>query len=179
MPLATQIVWGSIFCLPFGFSQVALRVSGLVAAWIALVGVYALLKECGGTRPQAIAGTLAVLLSPLFFALSLTFMTDLPFIACAVWAVVFTLRYQRDERTVQFAAAVALLVAATLERQSGIPVAVAIAVALAVCPGRWRHAAVAVVTPIAALSAYSAALAHFGTPPFYYNKKGGYLIEAL
>ena len=179
MPLATQIVWGSIFCLPFGFSHMALRVSGLVAAWIAMAGVYALLKECGGTRPQAIAGTLAVLLSPLFFALAPTFMTDLPFIACAVWAVVFTLRYQRDERAVQFAAAVALLVAATLERQSGIPVAVAVALALAVFPGRWLHAVVAAAAPIAALWVYSAALARFGTPPFYYNKKGSYLIEAV
>ena len=179
MPLATQIVWGSLFCLPFGFSFVALRVSTLVLSWVALVGVFALLKECGGTRPQAIVGTLAVLLSPLFFALSLTFMTDVPFIACAVWAVVFTVRYQRDERPIQFAAIVALLLAATLERQTGIPLAVAIALALAVSPGRWLYAVAAATLPIAALYAYGAALAHFGTVPFYYNTKGAYLLATL
>jgi hypothetical protein len=178
MPLATQTVWGALFCLPFGFSFPALRLSGLVAAWVTLAGVRALLLECGATRRQAIVGTLAVLLSPLFFTLALTYMTDLPFMACAVWAILVTIRYQRDGRPAQLAAIVALLVAATLERQTGLPVAVAVALALAMWPGRWLQAAAAIVVPLAALTAYSAVLNHYGAP-YFYNTKSGALFQAV
>src|SRR5438094_4026406 len=52
MPLATQIVWASLFCLPLGYSLMALRLSTLVLAWFAVAGVFALLRECGATRAQ-------------------------------------------------------------------------------------------------------------------------------
>lgn len=178
MPLATQIVWGAIFCLPGGFSFVALRLSTLVLGWAGLVGIYTLLSECGGSRRLASVGTLAVLLSPCFFALSLSFMTDVPFLACAVWALVFTLRYQRDERLVQFAAIVALLVAATLNRQIGVALTVAIALSLAVFPGRRLHAAVAAAVPVATLAAYNAAIDHFGAP-YSYHVRSDTLFSAL
>jgi hypothetical protein len=178
MPLATQIVWGSLFCLPFGVSFTALRLSGFVIAWIALVGIYALLKECGATRAQASLGTVAVLLSPSFASLSLSFMTDIPFLACSVWAIVYTLRYQREERPAQFVAIVAWLVAATLQRQLGVPLALAIAVGLAVFPGRWLRAAVSAAVPLAAIGAYNAAIDHFGAP-YYYHTRGDELMFRL
>src|SRR5438552_6048444 len=40
VPLATQVVWGTLFSAPFGYSLMALRLSTLVLAWLAILGVY-------------------------------------------------------------------------------------------------------------------------------------------
>jgi len=43
MPLITQALWGSIFCVPAGFSFNALRFS-LTLAIVGILGVYVLLS---------------------------------------------------------------------------------------------------------------------------------------
>ena len=80
----SQIVWGAIFCLPFGFSFTALRVSTWVLSTGCLVGLYLLLRELGVSRRDALIGTAALATYPVYFVLSFTFMTDVPALASAI-----------------------------------------------------------------------------------------------
>src|SRR5690349_10444134 len=47
MPLITNIAWGSLFCIPAGFSFNALRLSTLTAAFLGVVCVYFLEIDVG------------------------------------------------------------------------------------------------------------------------------------
>ena len=84
----TQAYWGALFCLPFGFSFTALRVSTLILGIVGVLSLYLLLRELGGTRNVALAGALTLAVNPVFLQLSATFMTDVPFVglvAASLW----------------------------------------------------------------------------------------------
>jgi hypothetical protein len=61
-----QILWGSLFCLPFGFSFTALRVSTWLLAVGGLCGLYLLLRELEVSRRDAILGTATLGVYPVF-----------------------------------------------------------------------------------------------------------------
>jgi dolichyl-phosphate-mannose--protein O-mannosyl transferase len=64
----------------FGFSFVVLRLSTLLLAWTGLLAFCGTLRELG-TRPLLAAlGTLMLWCNPVFFVLSHSFMTDVPFV---------------------------------------------------------------------------------------------------
>src|ERR1041384_2303938 len=48
--LLTQIGWGALFCLPFGFSFTALRISTLAAGLLGLWGTYRLIGKSTENR---------------------------------------------------------------------------------------------------------------------------------
>jgi 4-amino-4-deoxy-L-arabinose transferase-like glycosyltransferase len=76
--LVAQAVWGALFCLPFGWSFFALRLSSIVAAIAGVAAVSGLARLAGGARPAALVAALTVTVCPLFFGLAFTFMTDVP-----------------------------------------------------------------------------------------------------
>src|SRR5207248_6351613 len=86
MPLVTQALWGAAFARLFGASWFALRLSSLVAGWLALAGTYCLLREIGWRRAHATIGAATLLVNHWLVALSFTFMTDVPFTAVVVWS---------------------------------------------------------------------------------------------
>ena len=51
-----QVLWGTLFCAPFGFSFTVLRLSTWVASLLALVGLYTLLRELGASRRDTLTG---------------------------------------------------------------------------------------------------------------------------
>jgi hypothetical protein len=170
MPLATQMLWGALFSVPFGFSHFALRLSTLVAGWVAVIGMYRFLQLCGASDRNALLGALTLMFCPLFFALAFTFMTDVPFIACGVWAAVWALEFARSGHTRHATFAVVLVVAATLLRQLGLTLAIggaAAALASGREPRRRMGALVMVLAPIIALMAYEAFLDAHGAPAEY------------
>jgi hypothetical protein len=167
MPLATQIIWGSLFAQAGGFSFNTLRVSTLVLALLAVVGAYRLVRVCGGSRYLAGLGALALAICPLFFALSVTFMTDVPFLTLAIWSSVAAIRYQQTRELRTVTALVALLVAAALLRQLGAALAIALAAALAVTTRRIRVTALVAIVPAAALALYYRMIAVIGAPFFF------------
>src|SRR5437868_6670845 len=61
MPLVTQALWGAAFVRLFGASWFALRLSSLVAGWLALAGTYCLLREIGWRRARATIGAATLL----------------------------------------------------------------------------------------------------------------------
>src|SRR5262245_1492752 len=71
----TQILWGALFCLPYGFSFSALRVSTVILAWLVVLALYGTLRELGRARNESLIATLVLIASPVFFLLSLSFMT--------------------------------------------------------------------------------------------------------
>ena len=81
--LIAQVPWGALFCLPFGFSFTALRLSTLVLGLIGVLATYGLLREARASAWLALFGSLVLAFSPIYFALSYTFMTDVPFTAVA------------------------------------------------------------------------------------------------
>src|SRR5262249_47520238 len=81
------VLWAALFCLPFGFSFTALRVSTWVLALSSLCGLYLTLRDLGVSRRDSLLGTASLGLYPIFFILSFTFMTDVPFVACLVWSI--------------------------------------------------------------------------------------------
>ncbi len=94
MPLLTHVLWGSLFCIPFGFSFTALRFSTLTLGLIGILGTYFLLREVKSDRYIAFMGAMLLASNPIYVALSNTFMTDVPFTAFtpSIW-----LRYATTE----------------------------------------------------------------------------------
>ena len=85
-PNFAHVLWGALFCLPAGFSFVALRLSTWVAALLALCAFHLLLREIGVARREALLGTALLGCNPVFFVLAATFMTDVPLLAAILWA---------------------------------------------------------------------------------------------
>lgn len=92
---AVQTLWGALFCLPFGFSFTALRVATWVTGLLGLWGMYLLLRDQGVTRRDALLGTACLGAYPIYFVLSFTFMTDVPLVACTIWATLAFFRATR------------------------------------------------------------------------------------
>lgn len=130
MPLLSQALWGAAFCLPLGFSWHTLRLSTMVLALVGVLGCHRLLLRAGGDRLVAAVGALALGLNPVFFLLSCTFMTDVPFTAFGIGAILaFAVALTAPEpvRRRAMAAGSLLALAATLCRQIGLFIPLAFA----------------------------------------------------
>src|SRR5262245_2719136 len=57
---AAHVLWGALFCAPFGFSFTALRLSTWVLSLLGLVGFYVLLRELGASRRDTLLGVALV-----------------------------------------------------------------------------------------------------------------------
>src|SRR5687768_10944259 len=97
-PLA-QILWGALFSRLFGFSFAVLRLSTLVLAWAGLLAFYGTLREVGIRPLLAGLGTLMLWCNPVFFVLSHSFMTDVPFVSLMNAALLFYVRWVTRGRT--------------------------------------------------------------------------------
>lgn len=139
MTLLTQVFWGAAFCEPFGFSFTALRISTLVLAWLGLIGVYFLVKEIGRDNRSALLASLTIAFNPIFFSLSFTFMTDVPFLACTVLSSLFLVKTLRSETLWHLTLGVAFGLAAVFVRQHGLLLPAAFAVGWLVKKGvSWK-----------------------------------------
>ena len=124
-----QVYWGYLFCLPFGFSFTALRVSTLTLGLGGVITLYALVRELGGERRTALLGALALAVNPLYFALANSFMTDVPFISLVMIALYFLVRGLRHHSSVDLVLGFFISFAAILVRQFGLVVLLAFAFA--------------------------------------------------
>jgi hypothetical protein len=88
----TQILWGALFCLPFGFSFSALRLSTVVLAWLGALALYGTLREFGRSQRESLIATLVLVANPVFFVLTFSFMTDVHFVSLSNIAFFFIVR---------------------------------------------------------------------------------------
>jgi hypothetical protein len=132
-----HVLWGTLFCLPFGFSFTALRISTWTAALVGLCGFYLLLRALGVERRHAVLGTALLGLNPVFFILSATFMTDVPFVTLEIWATLalVTAIARHDERRLWLFALVCS--AAMAVRVVGVVLPIAAVLVLLTHGGTW------------------------------------------
>jgi 4-amino-4-deoxy-L-arabinose transferase-like glycosyltransferase len=129
MPLIIQVLWGSLFSIPAGFSFSALRISTLTLSLLGVFATYLLFRELRQPRRLAVITALTLAFTPIYYALSHTFMTDVPYTAIAIIAAVFFVRNLRSGSDLALFLGTILAVAATLTRQLAISVPLAFAVA--------------------------------------------------
>jgi len=120
VPLIAQGLWGALFCLPFGFSFAALRLSTAVAGLLGTWGLYFLARSVGHDRATALAAAIVLAVNPLWVNLSQTFMTDVPFTAACLWALAGFVRAFSDSRPRWLWLGFAASLAAALTRHPGI-----------------------------------------------------------
>ena len=92
-PLA-QTVWGAAWASLLGFSFVTLRLSTLALGLVATAALYLVLRELRSPRHIALLGAVVVATNPMFFLLASSFMTDVPFMACTMMALLCYVRAQ-------------------------------------------------------------------------------------
>jgi hypothetical protein len=117
-PLA-QILWGALFSRLLGFSFAVLRLSTLVLAWAGLLAFYGTLREVGIRPRLAGLGTLMLWCNPVFFVLSHSFMTDVPFVSAMNAALFGYVRWVNRGRTRDLGLGSVLALLASLIRQLG------------------------------------------------------------
>jgi hypothetical protein len=118
----TQILWGALFCLPLGFSFSALRVSTVMLAWLGALALYGTLRELGRERNESLIATLVLLANPVFFLLSFSFMTDVPFVSVSNIAFFFIARAFSRKKPLELWLGCAFGLAAFFMRQIAIAI---------------------------------------------------------
>jgi hypothetical protein len=121
-PLA-QILWGALFSRLLGFSFVILRLSTLVLAWAGLLAFFLTLRELGIKPVLAGLGTLMLWCNPVFFVLSHSFMTDVPFVSAMNAALLGYVRWLMRGRTGDLSLGGVAALLACLIRQPGAALA--------------------------------------------------------
>ena len=120
MTLVAQVLWGAAWCKLFGFSFTVLRFSTLVLGLAGLFAFYASLRELGGSRRLSVWSALVLGLNPLYFSLSFTFMTDVPFLALFLLSIFLFIKAWGSGRVGHIVIGTLLAIAATLIRQFGL-----------------------------------------------------------
>lgn len=183
MSLVTNILWGALFCLPAGFSFIALRLSTLTISLIGLAGVYWLGKELKLPRSFCIVAALTLGFNPIYYTLSTTFMTDVPFTALLTLSALFLVRCLKDNSNWDLYAGIGFSLAATLSRQLGIVVPLAFAVVYLFRFGfSYRHllrALSPLTICIVTLTAFQYWLSVNGALSENYSNKSSELLSSL
>ncbi|MCM2255890.1 MAG: hypothetical protein NDJ94_09495 [Vicinamibacteria bacterium] len=152
-----HVVWGGLGSLLLGPSMGALRASTLLLALAGLVAFDRLARDHGLRSDEAALLTASLLAGPLFLRLAFSFMTDVPYLALCLLALLAWSR-ALGQGSVTFAFAGSLCAAAAiLTRQFGVVLIVAFVVAtlLRARPlgARLASALVACATALPALAA--------------------------
>ncbi len=157
MTLIGQTLWGALFCLPFGFSHTALRVSMLVAGALGL-GAFALtLQDAGCERNKTVLATLVFGFNPVYFVLANSFMTDVGFTAASMVATLCFCRYLLARRMTSLGWALAFSVLALSVRQLALYLPMSMAAVLLLERRRsWRAIALCMATLAASVALLAA-----------------------
>lgn len=180
--LLPQVLWGSVFSLPGGFSFTALRISTLSAALIALLILHRLLRDTRIGGPLTVAGVLAVAFNPVYLALSNSFNNDVPAFALFVGAFYAIARGLAGSR-VAMSVGIAVALVGILERQSNLVLLPALSAAL-LTMGRLTLrrvclASLPALMGFACQMAYAQWLAESGRRPLLYGLQVEMLFETF
>src|SRR6185312_11631839 len=162
------------FCIPDGVSFTALRVSTLVASLGCLFGVYTMARDLHQPRWLCLLITMTVAVSPAYFALSYSFMTDVPFTTWAVWSAVFFSRGLRSGSGLYIILGSILALVATLSRQIGVALPFAFGVVVFLKSGVGLRTVRVAISPVifcvGGLLVFHHLLAINGLLPTTYNQ---------
>jgi Dolichyl-phosphate-mannose-protein mannosyltransferase len=176
-----QISWGALFCLPFGFSFTALRLSTLVLGWFGVLMTFAIAREMGAGRTVALLAALVILGNPDYLNSSFTFMTDVPFYAFCAPAIFFFVRALRKAENPNALLGTLFATIATLTRQFGVVLPLAFALASLAKNGINSKSLVRAVWPLVtvggSLAIFQTWLSMTGRLPQMYKDQAGELTK--
>lgn len=116
-----QVVWGYIFSLPFGvFSFTTLRFSTLILGFFGVAIFYKLILELTSSPQKSFLAGLLLMLQPLYFNLSFSFMTDVPFLTFCLLTIYAIYQYLKFEKNRYLIFIILGSIACFLIRQPGI-----------------------------------------------------------
>ncbi len=113
-------LWGAAWSLVFGFSFATLRLSTFGLSLLGCCALYFVLRELEARPSVALLGALTVAANPVVLLLSSSFMTDMPFVACTLMALLCYIRAMRRGQVHLVWWGGAWAFAAFLDRQIGI-----------------------------------------------------------
>jgi Dolichyl-phosphate-mannose-protein mannosyltransferase len=123
-----QALWGGLFGLVLGDSYVTLRLSTIVLTVIGLVAFRALAREHGLSGTAANLLTFCLASSSLFFRMSLSFQTDVPFVVTLIVALLLYTRALQVMSMPAWTSAAVAGAACILTRQFGAAIVAALVV---------------------------------------------------
>jgi hypothetical protein len=123
-----QTGWAAAFCLVLGDSYVTMRLSTVALAVIGLIAFRGLAREHGLSGAAANLLTLCLASSSLFFRMSLTFQTDIPFLVTLIVALWLYTRALRVMTVPAWVVAAVAAAASILTRQFGAALVAALGV---------------------------------------------------
>ncbi|MBV8803204.1 MAG: glycosyltransferase family 39 protein [Gammaproteobacteria bacterium] len=118
--LLPQAIWGTIFCLPFGFSFTTLRISTLILGLVGVLTTYGLLREVKTSPSVSLLGALVIVLNPIYFVLSNSFNSDVPSFTFVVLSLYFIIRGLKLNSKVELIFGIIIAFISILNRQSSI-----------------------------------------------------------
>ena len=120
MSLIFHMLWGGLFCVIFGFSFTILRFSTLLLGLLGIIVSY--FYTLKNTKNKFLSFFIAILIgfNPLYFSLSYTFMTDVPFLVWTIISVFFYINYLKNKKILNLIIAIIFSLAAIFIRQTGI-----------------------------------------------------------
>lgn len=166
--LAAQVLWGTLFCLPGGFSFTALRISTLFLSFIGVMVFYYVLLKVSKNPKLSFLGSLLLAANPLFILSSQSFMTEVPFLTFSIFSIYFFFCYMETNKRKDIITATLFAIIATLIRQYGIVIPIAFAVA-SIIKNRskillWGKYFMPAIITLVALKAVLLWLEHIGSP---------------
>ena len=126
--LVAQVFWGALFCFPFGFSFMTLRISVIVLGILSSIALYFLLNRLSGNKLFSFCCFLLILCNPLFFCLSNSFMTDIPFLSFSLLSFLFFFKALERPNLLLTIIATTIAIFATLTRQFGMVIPISFAI---------------------------------------------------
>lgn len=119
--IVLQVLWGTLFCwLNDEFSFTILRFSTLILGFAGSYFFYRILCSLGTNAKSACFGALFLTLHPLYFQLSFSFMTDVPFVFSCLICLLMFWKYINTEKDTWIIGLAISSAAAFYIRQPGI-----------------------------------------------------------
>jgi len=177
--LLPQTLWGTFFCLPFGFSFTALRLSTLVLGLLGVLLTYGLLREVGANSKLSLLGASVVALNPVYFGLSNSFSNDISSFVLTTFSLYLIIRGLKLNSSLFTIAGILISFVSILNRQSGIVILIAFFFALLAKEGIRFKTFILSISPVALGLLLQLIYAHWleqtGRKPVLY----GFQIENL
>ena len=130
--LVSQVFSGALFCLPFGFSFIALRISGIVLGILGTIVFYLLLNRITNNKPLSFFCSLLIACNPFFFCLSNSFMSDVPFLSFSLISILLFFQQLEKPSLLLLLLASTASAVASLTRQFGVIIPMAYAIVMVV-----------------------------------------------
>lgn len=183
MTLISQVIWGAAFAGLLGFSFETLRLSTLVLSWMGLFSIYLVVRQLQQPCWLALATSFVLAFNPIFFALSNTFMTDVPLMALSAMAMLFYVRNLQAHQWGSLLIATFFTIIAVLCRQNAlfIPLAFFFTILVKERIGRLTilRALFPLILSLAALFSFQWWMDKTGKTPDLYGKQIGDLMDVV